>query len=271
MPAVIEKNKTNSTRATSIRQKSKINLTIFNYCFLIYYYLIKEVEKNIKYATGVLLDVGCGSSPFEKYFTNHVTKYLKHEHPDSQINSVTYDYLSELPRINAPDNSVDTILSTSVLEHVIEPFETIKEFHRVLKTNGIAMIYVPQYWHLHEEPYDYHRFTKYLLKEKLKQFKFEIVEIKEIGKSFALCGQALCNALILLFDLKHIRNLMGNSPKKEFKNLVKSLIYTIYKSPLILLTITLIPLINIFFLILDSLFGSPRDTIGYFVIAKKRI
>jgi hypothetical protein len=52
--------------------------------------------------------------------------------------------------------------------------------------------------------------------------------------------------------------------------ILESLIYTICKSPLILLSILLIPVINLTFLLLDLLLGSEKDTIGYFVIARKR-
>lgn len=257
-------------RENAIRQGRTINLSIFNYCFLSYFYLRKEIKKNASYAKGKLLDVGCGSSPFEIYFKSHVTDYLRHEHPECAKETIKYDYLSELPQISAPSSSIDTIISFSVLEHVNEPFETLKEFKRVLKDNGIFMISVPQYWHLHEEPNDYLRFTKYILKQKITNLGFEILYMKELGKSFALVGQAFCNALILLFDLNHVKNIFNFLSGKKSNNLGKGIMYAMYKSPLILLAIILIPVVNMIFLTLDTILGSPRDTIGYFVIARKQ-
>ena len=261
--------KTDNLRENALRQSSKINLSLFNYCFLTYFYLIKEIKKNTSYAKGTLLDVGCGSSPFQSYFLNYVEKYLRHEHPEVAKKNIKYDYLSELPEINAQNNSIDTIISFSVLEHVSKPFETLKEFKRILKDNGVFIISVPQYWHLHEEPHDYLRFTKYILKEKINELGFDIVYMKELGKSFAVVGQAFCNAMILLFDLEHVKNILNFLSGKKTDAIWKSIMYAIYKSPLILLTIILIPVINILFLTLDQLLGSSRDTIGYFVIAKK--
>lgn len=259
-----------NTRGNVLRQDDKINLSLFNYCFLAYYYLIKEIKKNASYAKGILLDVGCGSSPFENYFLKHVEKYLRHEHPLVAKKNIKYDFLSELPIINAPDQSIDTVISFSVLEHVSEPFETIKEFNRIVKDDGILIISVPQYWHLHEEPHDYLRFTKYILKEKINNAGFEILYMKELGRSFAIAGQALCNAMILLFDLPHVKNLFDFIRGQKTNDILKSLLYAIYKSPLIFLSIILIPIINIAFLILDKFAGSSRDTIGYFVIARKQ-
>ncbi len=269
---VITEEKTSKSineRENAVRQTSTISLNLFNYCFLIYYYLVKEIKKNAHYAKGVLLDVGCGSSPFQNYFLPHIEKYLKHEHPLAVKPNIEYDYLSELPEINAPTNSIDTIISFSVLEHVSEPFEAIKEFKRILKDNGVFMISVPQYWHLHEEPHDYLRFTKHVLREKITKLGFKILYMKEEGKSFATVGQAFCNAIILMFELKHVKNIVNFLSGKKVDNIGKSIIYAIYKSPLILLAIILIPLINLIFLTLDQILGSPRDTIGYFVIARK--
>jgi len=269
MPITKEKPKQITERENAVRQDSKVNLSIFNYCFLSYYYLIKEIKKNASSAKGTLLDVGCGSSPFQNYFSKYIDKYLRHEHPAAAKENLKYDFLSELPQITAPDNSIDTIISFSVLEHVSKPFETLKEFKRILKANGIFIISVPQYWHLHEEPHDYLRFTKYILKEKITELGFEIIYMNGIGKSFALVGQAFCNAMILLFDLNHVKNIFNFLSGKKSNAIGKSILYAMYKSPLILLSIILIPIINTLFLILDKILGSPRDTIGYFVIARK--
>ena len=256
-------------RKNALRQTKSINLSIFNYCFLSYFYLIKEIKKNAHHAKGLLLDIGCGSSPFEKYFTPHIEKYLRHEHPEASKTNINYDFLSELPKITAKDNSMDTIISFSVLEHVSKPFDTLKEFNRILNNNGKIIISVPQYWHLHEEPHDYLRFTKYILQEELNKAGFKIVYMKEMGKSFALVGQAFCNALILMFDLSHVKNIFNFISGKKTRNPEKSLLYAFYKFPLIAVSIILLPIINLTFLTLDFLFGSSRDTIGYFVVAKK--
>lgn len=256
-------------RDNAIRQESSISLSLFNYCFLTYLYLTRELKKSVLFAKGILLDVGCGSCPYESYFTKHIEKYLKHDHPLTTKENIHYDYISELPKINAPSNSVDTIISISVLEHVSEPIETLKECGRILKANGILIVYVPQYWHLHEEPFDFYRFTKHLLREKLITMGFEIIQIKEIGKSFAVVGQAFCNAIVLMFDLGHVKNIFNFLSGKKTANIMNSIIYTIYKSPLIVLAVFLIPVINLTFFLLDTIIGSPRDTIGNLVIARK--
>lgn len=256
-------------RENAIRQDSSVSLSPLNYCFLVYYYLINEIKKNASHAKGTLLDVGCGSSPFKNFFKPYIEKYLKHEHPAAAKPNIKYDFLSELPKISCGNNEIDTIVSFSVLEHVSEPFETINEFARILKKDGKFIISVPQYWHLHEEPHDYIRFTKYILNKKITESGFEIIMMKELGGSFATVGQALCNALVLLFDLNHVKNIFSFLKGSKTPDIGKSIIYAVIRSPLILLSVILIPIVNILFLLLDKLLGSPRDTIGYFVIARK--
>ncbi|MBI1857796.1 MAG: hypothetical protein HYR97_01565, partial [Candidatus Melainabacteria bacterium] len=102
-----------------------------------------------------------------------------------------------------------------------------------------------------------------------EESRFEIISIKELGGAFATVGQVFCNALVLMFDLEPVKNIFNFLSTKKTKNLGKSLIYALSRSPIILLTFLLIPIINLLFLCLDKLAGSPRDTIGYFVVAKK--
>jgi len=40
-----------------------------------------------------------------------------------------------------------------VLEHVIQPWTCLNEFHRVLKKNGAVMIAIPTFYHLHVNTY----------------------------------------------------------------------------------------------------------------------
>lgn len=65
------------------------------------------------------------------------------KNPDS-----TYDGFN----IPFPDNHFDGILSTQVLEHVIDDIQIISEMHRVLKSNGKIIVSVPFCYPEHEKP-----------------------------------------------------------------------------------------------------------------------
>jgi hypothetical protein len=51
------------------------------------------------------------------------------------------------------------------------------------------------YWHLHEEPHDYFRFTKYGLNHMLTGVGFTVETTRSNGGKWALCGQAFVHCL----------------------------------------------------------------------------
>jgi ubiquinone/menaquinone biosynthesis C-methylase UbiE len=44
-----------------------------------------------------------------------------------------------------PDRSIDVLLCSAVLEHLVEPIETLRHFPRVLSSAGVALISVPSW------------------------------------------------------------------------------------------------------------------------------
>ena len=57
------------------------------------------------------------------------------------------------------DNSIDVVIIQAVLEHVIDPYQCVKELTRVLKIGGFILSEVPFMQQLHQAPYDFTRFT----------------------------------------------------------------------------------------------------------------
>lgn len=74
-------------------------------------------------------------------------------------------------------NKFDVILCLNVLEHVFDYQSAIKNMHTALKKGGVAVIAVPMFYPLHDEPGDYWRFTEHTLKKlfadfRIKNFKY---------------------------------------------------------------------------------------------------
>ncbi len=80
-----------------------------------------------------------------------------------------------------PDEQYDTIILSDVLEHIKEPKTIWEEMNRVLAPDGILLLNVPFYYWLHEEPFDYHRFTKYALRSMAKESGFEVIQLESVG------------------------------------------------------------------------------------------
>jgi SAM-dependent methyltransferase len=62
----------------------------------------------------------------------------------------------QIPLIN---ESVDAVWIQAVLEHVLNPFQVVSEIYRVLKPNGLVFADSPFMQQVHEDGYDFMRFT----------------------------------------------------------------------------------------------------------------
>jgi SAM-dependent methyltransferase len=93
------------------------------------------------------------------------------------------------------DASVDTILSTQVLEHVYDFHSYLKDCHRLLMVQGRLILTVPMQWRHHEIPYDYWRFTRFGVEQMLYEAGFRIVELTPCGGVYSLLGQVFLDHL----------------------------------------------------------------------------
>jgi len=142
-----------------------------------------------EYAKGRLIDIGCGIKPYQALFAAFVTEHVGLDHADSPHDPVSVNLTGSAYAIPVPDSSFDTSLCTAVLEHIEEPEQAIRECHRVLRPQGIAIYTVPFIWHLHEEPRDFYRFSKYGLRYLFEKVGFEVVELKALSGFWVTFGQ----------------------------------------------------------------------------------
>jgi len=68
-------------------------------------------------------------------------------------------------------NSMDAIILTGVLEHVVDPSTMVAEAHRTLKSGGRVYIEVPFLQGYHPHPTDYQRYTKTGLQKLMRNFR----------------------------------------------------------------------------------------------------
>jgi len=100
---------------------------------------------------------------------------------DIDINSGA-DYIADLCSDNShliPQNMFDIIICTEVLEHTLNPFNAVKEIHRILKPNGKAFVSTPFNLRIHGPLPDCWRFTVHGLNSLFTEFTE--VNIKEIS------------------------------------------------------------------------------------------
>ncbi|MDP1677929.1 MAG: class I SAM-dependent methyltransferase [Bacteroidota bacterium] len=124
--------------------------------------------------SGKLLDIGCGTKPYEPYLS--VQQYIGVEIDTERSRTTSRaDFFYDGKQIPFGDGEFDSVLTNEVFEHVFNPSEFLTEVNRVLKINGKFLLTVPFVWDEHEQPHDYARYTSFGLKHILQQHGFEVV------------------------------------------------------------------------------------------------
>jgi SAM-dependent methyltransferase len=234
--------------ANIARLENVQDITTSNNEFLVYQSFHGDLSKAIQsYAKGKLLDIGCGNKPYELWFKKLVTEYVGCDIVQSSANKV--DVLCKANAIPLEDSSFETIFSTQVIEHVEDHQGLVNEAFRLLKKDGHFILSGPMYWYLHEEPYDFFRFTKHGFTYILEKAGFEIIEIKENGGAWAMLGQTINHTLAFT-------NPKANKVAKGIKFLYRKLKCNV--------------LVNHIFSYLDRKDYNTINTMNYVIVAKKK-
>ena len=150
--------------------------------------LLESASRHLK---GRLIDIGCGTKPFRSRLIPYVSEHVGVDHHETLHDKANIDLFGSAYSIPTDDRSFDSALCTAVLEHLEEPEAALRECHRVLRPGGVAIYTVPFIWHLHEEPRDFFRYSKYGLKYLFEKVGFEIVELKALSGFWVTFGQLL--------------------------------------------------------------------------------
>lgn len=150
--------------------------------------LWEDLQRTVQYAHGRFLDLGCGHTPYRQWFEPKVSEYVAADLPPvSKEASVACD-CQQLP---FHSDCFDAVLITQVLEHAPKPWHVADELFRVIKPGGVLILSCPQYWPLHEKPNDYFRFTPYGLQSLFDPKRWEWLEHRQQGSSWAVIGTAI--------------------------------------------------------------------------------
>lgn len=191
--------------------KEELNPKIIG-LFLPNYFVAKEVYHNMStlapVLSGRLLDIGCGTKPFEFMF--NVDEYIGLEiNEEGRQNHSHADILYDGEVMPLEDKSFDSVFSSEVLEHVFNPDTFLKEANRVMKMNGLFLLSTPFFWEEHGQPYDYARYTSFGLKYILEKNGFEVIKQVKCGNGIEVVFQTLSNYIFRKFKWKYPFNLIG--------------------------------------------------------------
>jgi SAM-dependent methyltransferase len=193
---------------------------------------VKNFKQQIK-ENDLVLSVGDGPSHYRPLFKKYIGFDIS--------KSLSIDFMADIYRIPIKSNSIPSIINIQVMEHLKYPEKALKELNRIMKPGGKMLITAPQGCALHDEPYDFFRYTPYSLKFLLEESDFEVKEIKPRGGYF----------WYLANRLKHIEKF---SPR-----IIKPFVIALFSF--------FIPLI---FFYLDKVDKEKKLTLGYSAIAIKK-
>lgn len=126
---------------------------------------------------GRLMDLGCGNQPFLVWYGPLVDEVVAVD-AAPRPGVIVVDLATPLPFDTA---SFDTVLCTSVLEHVDNPEVAMGEIARVLRPGGHALITVPFLYPTHEAPYDFQRFTHHGITGLARRHGLEVLDVAAQG------------------------------------------------------------------------------------------
>ena len=135
---------------------------VWKYNWLANHKIVAALERVRGHARGALLDVGCGSKPFARVFDGRVSRYWGTDLASSRyLGASRPDAFATAEAQPFRPGTFDTMLGLSMLTYLPEPLRMLHEAHRVLKPGGVLILEFTQMVPLHDEPYDYFRFTRH--------------------------------------------------------------------------------------------------------------
>lgn len=151
-----------------------------------YYYVLSGLTTRIKQFSidyiskmtdPVLLDMGCGETPYRPILEPIISKYVGVDIADNQQADI---HISSDGQVPLRDSCADIVLSTQVLEHVASPSNYLSECYRLLKPGGLIILSTHGYWCYHPVPTDFWRWTGPGLNKVVQEAGFQIIECQGI-------------------------------------------------------------------------------------------
>ncbi|QDT93022.1 hypothetical protein Pan161_46940 [Gimesia algae] len=124
------------------------------------YFLKKShavLEKNVPDLKGIdtILEVGAGTGHHFPHVKKGFSKYIMSDGSTVMLDAAREKYAAEIDSglvqieeqnataIDYPDDSVDRLIATHVLEHLLNPVDVLREWNRVVRPGGIISIVLP--------------------------------------------------------------------------------------------------------------------------------
>lgn len=167
------------------------------------------------------LDIGCNTSPYRRQLEKlgFSVKTM-----DLDIKGGA-DLEGTVENTGLPDNHMDLIICTQVLEHCPEPWKAAPELFRVLRPGGMMLASAPHAWFYHPHPSDNWRYTPEGLVRLMNAAGFEIESVMLQGGSVLAMFQVMNFCLFGVFGkvgapIFLLLNMLGALLDRIFPNIL---------------------------------------------------
>lgn len=143
----------------------------------------KSLREICSSLSGTVLDVGSAEGHPRRYLPADATYFAVDYYATASAWYGTQpDVYGDAQALPIVDDSVSHVLLLNVLEHLPRPDECLGEINRVLKRGGSLTIQVPFLYPIHDAPLDFHRWTRYGLKQAAARSGFDVISEHTIGR-----------------------------------------------------------------------------------------
>lgn len=202
------------------------------------------------HATGKLVDLGCGTKPYEKLFAPYITRYFGVDWEGASEfhygSDTKADLYADCLNTGLESESFDTLLSTQVMEHIYDTHAYLRECKRLMKKGGVGIFTVPFAWETHAEPFDYYRFTRFSLEKLFAEHGFVLERVEPVGGAYA----ALMQLKIVSLYYRPVNNVLYRAVRRIRNEIV-------------------VPCQNFLALHFDRVFWNEKLCLYYLVVVRK--
>lgn len=142
----------------------------------------RDLQETCASLDGIVLDVGCAEGRPRRFMAQGA-RYVGLDYYSTATDwyGTRPDVFGDAQDLPFSDGTIDHILLLDVVEHLPEPELSFAELHRVLKPSGSVTLQVPFMYPLHDEPLDFHRWTRHGLRRAADRHGFTVSEEFAIG------------------------------------------------------------------------------------------
>lgn len=149
-----------------------------------------------------VVDLGAGPSQFWNIFLRFPNFISVDFFPYKKVDVVA-DITARLPFQNG---IADAVILSNVLEHIPNPASVLSECFRILKPGGVIIGTIPFLMRVHQAPYDFNRFTNFMLERLLRDAGFRDVAVNNLAKTVDLYQNIQIQFFYYLLSTKFSEN-----------------------------------------------------------------